>query len=71
MVVYEKMVYEDDKMMVCEGQLESHLYIWIETFLPHPLPVLSSLKTNLIHSRREHLPSDEPWATAIIICPSI
>lgn len=58
-------------VLVYEEQLLSHLYIWIETCLSHALPVLSSLKINLIHSRCERFFGDESWATAIIICPSI
>lgn len=58
-------------VLVYEGQLWSHLYIWIETRLSHHLPVFSSVKMNLIHSWCEHFLSDESRATAIIICPSV
>lgn len=46
---------------------EDNLNIWVEGVVTQTLPILSSLKTHLIHPRRERFCSDESRTATIIV----
>lgn len=47
--------------------IPTYLNIWVEGVVTQTLPILSSLKTHLIHPRRERFCSDESRTATIIV----